>query len=51
VEVDAATLAARPYEVPDLSAHNTGCGRDLFSLFRRSAGTAEHGASALFGDS
>jgi phosphogluconate dehydratase len=50
VEVDAPTLAARSYEVPDLSAHNSGCGRDLFNLFRRSAGTAEHGACALFGD-
>jgi phosphogluconate dehydratase len=50
VEVDAATFAAREpaHIVPE--AHAGGQGRDLFRHFRSSAGTAEHGASALFGD-
>jgi phosphogluconate dehydratase len=50
VEVDAAELARRPPAVlaPDANGH--GCGRELFGLFRRQAGMAEHGASALFGD-
>ena len=50
VEVDATELARRPPAVlaPDANGH--GCGRELFGLFRRQAGMAEHGASALFGD-
>ncbi|MFM9914459.1 MAG: phosphogluconate dehydratase [Rhizobacter sp.] len=48
VEVDAATLAERsPAEgIPE----DLGYGRDLFRMFRRHAGRAENGASALFGD-
>ncbi len=49
LEVDAATLAARPLEQPDLSDRQRGCGRDLFALFRQHAGPAEAGASPLLG--
>ena len=47
LEVDAATLAARPLTHPDLDANAHGTGRELFGLFRRHAGAAESGASPL----
>jgi phosphogluconate dehydratase len=47
LEVDDATLAARPVTPPDLSANAHGTGRELFGLFRRHAATAELGASPL----
>ena len=48
LEVDAATLAARPLTHPDLAPNAHGTGRELFGLFRRHAGAAESGASPLF---
>jgi len=48
VEVDAATLAARPVQHPDLGQNGHGTGRELFGLFRTHASAAEHGASPLF---
>jgi phosphogluconate dehydratase len=48
VEVDAATLAER--SPAERKPEDLGLGRDLFRMFRRHAGRAEHGASALFGD-
>jgi phosphogluconate dehydratase len=48
LEVDAATLAARPVVHPDLSANTHGTGRELFGLFRAHASTAETGASPLW---
>jgi phosphogluconate dehydratase len=45
VLMDPATLAARPLPEPDLSANETGLGRDLFSLFRRSVNGADEGAT------
>ncbi len=45
--VDAATLATRKLEIPDLSANDFGLGRDLFSMFRRAAGRADQGASVF----
>jgi phosphogluconate dehydratase len=48
LEVDAATLAARSVNHPDLSHNAHGTGRELFSLFRAHASTAESGASPLF---
>jgi phosphogluconate dehydratase len=50
LEVDAATLAARAVNHPDLSHNAHGTGRELFGLFRAHASTAESGASPLFGD-
>ena len=50
VQLSDAELAARPVAEVDLSANNTGVGRELFGLFRRQAGLAENGASALFGN-
>lgn len=48
LEVDASTLAARPIVHPRMTAHETGSGRELFSLFRRHVGAAEAGASPLW---
>ncbi|MCU0942180.1 MAG: dihydroxy-acid dehydratase, partial [Hydrogenophaga sp.] len=48
VDVDAATLAARPVSHPDLSHHQHGTGRELFGLFRHHVSGAEQGASPLF---
>lgn len=45
VLVDAAEFAARPLATADLSAHDYGVGRDLFTAFRRLAGPADKGAS------
>ena len=47
LEVDAATLAARTVQHPDLSHNAHGTGRELFGLFRNNASTAEAGASPL----
>ena len=47
LEVDAAELAGRTLEAPDLSVHQRGSGRDLFALFRQNVGDAEAGASPL----
>ncbi|HQT63119.1 MAG: phosphogluconate dehydratase [Acidocella sp. 20-57-95] len=45
VLVEAAEWATRPQAVADLSAHNTGVGRELFSAFRRAVSSADTGAS------
>ncbi len=50
VQVSEAELARREVALPDLSANSQGYGRELFGLFRRQAGLAENGASALFGN-
>ncbi len=47
VELTDAELANRVVTNPDLSAHEHGCGRDLFGLFRSHAALAEEGASPL----
>jgi phosphogluconate dehydratase len=47
VLVDPATWAARSPAREDLSASHEGVGRELFELFRRNAGRADQGASAL----
>ncbi|MDQ2138177.1 phosphogluconate dehydratase [Alcaligenaceae bacterium C4P045] len=47
VDVDAATLAARDTPDPDLSAHASGIGRELFGFFRNNASEAEQGASPM----
>ena len=47
VALDAATLAARSIDAPDLSANAHGIGRELFSLFRRQVGSAEEGAATF----
>ncbi len=49
LEVDAATLAARTVQAPDLSANVHGTGRELFGLFRQHAAMAEAGGSPLLG--
>ena len=41
--------AARPAATADLSAHQAGVGRDLFSVFRANVSSAGNGASALAG--
>jgi phosphogluconate dehydratase len=40
-------LAKREITVPDLSAHNVGMGRELFSMMREKVGSAEVGASVF----
>ncbi|MGC1489680.1 MAG: phosphogluconate dehydratase [Albidovulum sp.] len=40
-------LADRPLEMPDLSANEEGCGRELFAAFRAHAGSADTGASLI----
>ncbi|MEY4362694.1 MAG: dihydroxyacid dehydratase/phosphogluconate dehydratase [Pseudomonadota bacterium] len=50
LEVDAHTLAQRDSATEDLSARQTGSGRDVFALFRAHAALAEQGASVLFDD-
>ena len=50
LQVDPAELARRTAPTSDLSGNAHGCGRELFGLFRRNAGLAEHGGSPLFGD-
>ncbi len=49
LEVDAAALASREHQQPDISHCHVGTGRELFSLFRRHASSAETGASPLLG--
>jgi len=49
VLVDGAEWARRPAATIDLSANETGVGRELFGLFRRSVGVADAGASPLIG--
>jgi phosphogluconate dehydratase len=51
VEVDAQTLAQRVAPEPDLTAYQSGSGRELFGLFRAQASSAEEGASVLFNPS
>ena len=50
LEVADTELGQRTASAPDLSANGHGYGRELFGLFRRNAGLAENGASALFGN-
>ena len=50
LEVTDDVLAQRAASASDLSANGRGYGRELFGLFRRNAGMAERGASALFGN-
>ncbi|GAA5188086.1 phosphogluconate dehydratase [Ferrimonas gelatinilytica] len=45
--VDVQTLAQRPLPEVDLSANDTGCGRDLFTRFRTMLGRPDIGASAV----
>ncbi|MDF1598181.1 phosphogluconate dehydratase [Mesorhizobium sp. YIM 152430] len=47
VEVNAAELAARTVELPDLSANAFGLGRELFENFRQVAGHADQGAAVF----
>lgn len=47
VLVNAAEFAARTPAVADLSRHQHGMGRELFSIFRRNAVTADLGAGVL----
>ncbi len=44
VLVDDAELAARPVAIPDTDRHASGTGRELFSMFRANASSAETGA-------
>ncbi|WP_322865546.1 phosphogluconate dehydratase [Aquicoccus sp. G2-2] len=55
LDADAGTLecltadfTTRPVETPDLSANETGTGREMFALFRANASPATEGASSLF---
>jgi phosphogluconate dehydratase len=48
VDVTEAELSARAVTVPDLSANQSGTGRDIFGLFRAHSSLAEEGASPLF---
>ncbi|MCA7083787.1 phosphogluconate dehydratase [Cupriavidus sp. DB3] len=48
--VPQAEWEARTIDVPDLSRHRHGVGRDLFGNFRRNVSTAEEGACTLFAD-
>ena len=45
--VDEQTLEARQTEIPDLSANNSGCGRELFVNLRRHLSGAEQGACCI----
>ncbi|MGQ2908264.1 MAG: phosphogluconate dehydratase [Aliihoeflea sp.] len=47
VEVDAAELAARVGDVPNLSGNGFGLGRELFENFRQVAGRADQGAAVF----
>ncbi|WP_349357610.1 phosphogluconate dehydratase [Stappia sp.] len=46
---DKAAFAARPAATADLSHHQTGVGRDLFTAFRAMAGPADEGAHVFGG--
>lgn len=50
LHVDEAEWASRPRPAIDLDANEYGHGRELSGLFRRNAGRAENGASALLGN-
>ena len=50
VLVDEARWLARAPDCPGVVASHAGMGRELFALMRAQAGTAEHGASSLFGN-
>ena len=45
--VDAAEWAAREPATADLAASHQGCGRELFTAFRSTVGTADTGASVI----
>ena len=45
--VDEQTLETRQTEIPDLSANNSGCGRELFVNLRRHLSGAEQGACCI----
>lgn len=47
--VDADELAKRDLAVADLTANDFGMGREMFATFRAVAGTADTGASTLYG--
>ncbi|PRD41199.1 phosphogluconate dehydratase [Phyllobacterium phragmitis] len=47
VLIDAAVLAERAADKPDLSGNEFGMGRELFSAFRQFAGRADQGASVF----
>ena len=50
VNISSEALAARPVVKPDLSANETGYGRDYFGWMRRLASSPEQGASAILED-
>ena len=50
VLVDAAEWAGREAVLPDLAGNRAGMGRELFGLMRGNVGSAEQGASPLFGN-
>lgn len=45
VLVEGSVWAARDNAPADLSGHETGCGRDLFAMFRANVGQADRGAA------
>jgi phosphogluconate dehydratase len=45
--VNAPDLATRKAEIPDTTAYEAGCGRELFAGFRALVGGAEHGAASF----
>jgi phosphogluconate dehydratase len=47
LKVDAAELAARAADMPDLSPYAHGCGRELFAGFRAAVGAADTGAASF----
>jgi phosphogluconate dehydratase len=49
IKVDPITFARRPLATYDAHANAFGTGRELFEIFRRNAGRAEHGASVFVG--
>ncbi len=50
LEVSDAELAQRPLAQVDLSANQTGMGRELFDAFRKTVSAPNKGACALYGD-
>lgn len=46
-KVDKVEWASREIIAPDLSTHHTGCGRELFSVFRNCISTAEEGCTVF----
>jgi phosphogluconate dehydratase len=47
IKMDASEFAARAVEVPDVSEHAQGCGRELFAGFRAAVGSADQGAASF----